>query len=324
VIISKTFLVLNILLMQSVGNPASLQAEKINTLFNHFNIAAAAMLTFVTAMVVYICIRYRQKQNDDTMPPQTQGSYRLEAAMIGLPFIILCWFFYESIRTEKFVLPAVAASRQPDVIITAHQWWWEAQYPASGVITANEIHLPSGKHLLLELRSADVIHDWWVPSLGNKMDIIPGQKNYIWLDIEKPGEYKGACSEFCGAEHAWMRIDVLAQGENDFNTWLTENKKDASTPHDTIAMAGAALFQSGSCAGCHRIAGTAAISSIGPDLTHIASRKEMLTGIMEMNEKNLAAWIGHPQHIKPLAKMPDFHFSNDTVAAMAHYLSQLK
>jgi cytochrome c oxidase subunit 2 len=278
----------------------------------------------VSAMVVYICIRYRQKKNDDAMPPQIQGNYKLEAAMIGLPLLILSWFFYESIGAEKMILPAVNALRQPDVIITAHQWWWEARYPATGVITANEVHLPSGKHLLLELRSADVIHDWWVPALGNKMDMIPGQKNYIWLDINKPGEYKGACSEFCGAEHAWMRIDVIAQKENDFNTWLSENKKISVIPHDTLAMAGAALFQSGSCGSCHRIGGTAAISSIGPDLTHVASRKNMLTGLLEMNEKNLYEWIGHPQHIKPLAKMPDFHFNNDTVAAMAHYLSQLK
>ncbi|HEY4205894.1 MAG TPA: cytochrome c oxidase subunit II [Puia sp.] len=303
---------------------ASLQAETISRLFNAFNIAAAAMLLLVVALVTYICIKYRQRRQDESEGAQTTGNNLLEAVMIILPAILLGWFFYESIITEKTIAPVVRDTRQPDVIITGHQWWWEAEYPAAKVTTANEIHLPAGRHLLLEMRSADVIHDWWVPELGNKTDLIPGTKNYLWVDIKKTGDYTGACSEFCGAQHAWMRIHVIAESEEDFAHWLDKNTGTASQPADSMARAGAVLFQSGTCADCHRIGGTPAIARVGPDLTHVGSRQELLTGLIPMNEQALADWIDHPQRIKPGARMPDFILNKGDVQAIAHYLGQLK
>lgn len=222
------------------------------------------------------------------------------------------------------VSPSVPKNRQPDIVITGHQWWWEVAYPASNVVSANEVHLPVGKQLLMEMRSADVIHDWWVPELGNKMDLIPNHPNYLWLNIHKPGKYIGACSEFCGAQHAWMRINVIAQTESDFNKWLAANAKDAVQPTDELAMKGAELVQSKSCGSCHRIVGTAATSNVGPDLTHLASRHSLLTGLMENNENNLFKWISHPQQIKPGAHMPDFNMDKDSVNAIVHYLEELK
>ena len=178
---------LKIYLLQSVTNPASQQAEKINTLFKTFNIAAAAMLLLVIFLVTYISIKYKQKKEDSPEPKQTKGNNVLEAFMIGIPALLLAYFFYETLYVEKEVAPSINANQQADVIITAHQWWWEVFYPSANVITANEVHLPVNKHLLLELRSADVIHDWWVPELGNKMDMIPEVTNYLSLDITKPG-----------------------------------------------------------------------------------------------------------------------------------------
>lgn len=311
-------------LLQSVENPASQQADRINRLFNYFNIAAAGMLLLVIFLIIYICIKFRNKKGDNDEPIQTSHNKKLEAAMIGGPVLILIFFFYQTVSVMNAVSPAVPKDRQPDIVITGHQWWWEINYPAAHVVTANEVHLPVGKRLLMQMRSADVIHDWWVPELGNKMDLIPNHPNYLWLDINKPGKYIGACSEFCGAQHAWMRITVIAQNDDDFNKWLAENAKAAVAPIDSLAIKGAELFQSQSCASCHRIQGTAAASDVGPDLTHLAARHTLLTGLMENNEDNLFKWVNHPQKIKPGAHMPDFNFGKDTVNAIVHYLNQLK
>lgn len=311
-------------LLQSVNNPASMEADKIHTLFTYFNIAAAFMLLLVIFLIVYICIKFRQKKGDTNDPVQTSGNKKLEAAMIGGPTLLLAFFFYQTVNTMNAVSPAVPKNRQPDVVITGHQWWWEVDYPAAHVVAANEVHLPVGRQLLMEMRSADVIHDWWVPQLGNKMDLVPGRSNYLWLNIHEPGTYLGACSEFCGAQHAWMRINVIAQTDSDFNKWLAENAKAAVKPTDQLAMKGAELFQSKSCASCHRIQGTPAAAEVGPDLTHLASREELLTGLMKNNEENLFKWVNHPQSIKPGAHMPDFNFNKDSVNAIVHYLEELK
>ncbi|MEO6893437.1 MAG: cytochrome c oxidase subunit II [Ginsengibacter sp.] len=314
----------NLYLLQYVNNPASKQAEKIHTVFNYFYIAAAAMLLLVIFLIVYICIKFRQKKGDTDEPVQTSHNNKLEAAMIGGPVLLLVFFFYQTLSTMNAVSPAVPKNRQPDIVITGHQWWWEVDYPGEHVVTSNEVHLPVGKQLLMQMRSADVIHDWWVPELGNKMDLVPNHPNYLWLNINKPGKYIGACSEFCGAQHAWMRINVIAQNENEFNKWLAENAKASIAPQDSLALKGAELFQAKTCASCHRIQGTAATSNVGPDLTHLASRHTLLTGLMENNEANLFKWISHPQQIKPGAHMPDFNMDKDSVKAIVHYLEELK
>ena len=310
--------------LQSVLNPSSQQADKIYRLFNYFNIAAGGMLLLVIFLVTYICIKFRRKTGDSDDPVQTKGNKKLEAVMIGLPVLLLGFFFYQTVKTMREVSPPVEAGRQPDVIITGHQWWWEVEYPGMNVVTANEVHLPVGKTLLLEMRSADVIHDWWVPELGNKMDLVPKIKNFIWLDINKPGTYNGACSEFCGAQHAWMRIKVIAQIENDFTQWLIENAKNAKEPKDSLAMRGAELFQINTCANCHQIKGTKAVANVGPDLTHLASRELLLTGLMDNSQENIFKWVSQPQKIKPGAHMPDFKLNEDSIKAIAHYLNQLK
>jgi cytochrome c oxidase subunit 2 len=177
---------------------------------------------------------------------------------------------------------------------------------------------------LIEFHSADVIHDWWIPEFGNKMDVIPGRNNHIWLNITNTGTYLGACSEFCGAQHAWMRLKVFAEAEPEYRAWMNANKKPANMPGDELAMKGMVMFQSRSCGSCHRVSGTTSAASVGPDLSHIFSRTTMLSGMMPMNEENLRTWISDPQGVKPEAKMPDFIFSRDSVNAIVHYLTQLR
>jgi cytochrome c oxidase subunit 2 len=315
---------LKLTLLQSMLNPSSEQAHRIYALFNYFNIAALGMLLLVTGLTIYICIKFSKRKTGNTIPSQTKGNSLVEALMIGVPTIIIIFFFFKSIAVMKSVEPQVDITAIPDVIITGHQWWWEVEYPRSKVISANEVHLPAGKKLLMELRSADVIHSWWVPQLGNKMDVIPGRNNYLTLAIEKAGKYEGTCSEFCGAEHAWMRIEVIAQDSLDFHNWLLANSITPGETSDDLSIRGKEVFQSSSCATCHRIDGTPAKGITGPDLTHLFSRNKMLGGLMEVNEANLHAWIKNPQEIKPGSYMPKFLFAKDSLDALVHYLSLLK
>lgn len=308
--------------LQSVMQPVSEQALRIHKVFQSFNIAAGGMLLLVMLLVLYICIKYRGSKNQNSEPAQTKGNNIVEAFMIGIPTLLLAYFFYQTVVIQKEIHPSVPEGRQADVVITAHQWWWEARYPDS-VVTANEIHLPIGKKLLLQFHTADVIHDWWVPQLGNKTDIIPNTTNYLWITIPKVGVYNGACSEFCGAQHAWMRIKVIAQTPDDYAAWLAVNKKPAQKLTDSLALTGYKLYSNLSCVTCHNNgAGTG--NDIGPNLQHVASRGALLTGILAMNEQNLYKWISGPQQIKPGAHMPDFKLPADSLKAIAHYLAQLK
>ena len=311
----------HIFIFQSVLNPASTESREINTLFEQYAIAAAILLVMVSSLIIYICIRFRDKPGNP-VPRQISRNNRIEILMFLIPTILILGFFILTVRTIHRVMRP--AEGQPEVIITGHQWWWEVYYPATGVRAANEIHLPVNRNLLIELHSADVIHDWWVPEFGNKMDVVPGRNNHLWVNITKSGEFVGACREFCGSEHAWMRIKVFAEEESVYQFWQAENIKTANLPADEQAMTGLLLFQSRSCGSCHRISGTPSVASVGPDLSHLFSRSTMLSGMMPMNEQNLHAWISDPQLVKPDAKMPNFIFSKDSVDAIVHYLTQLK
>lgn len=305
-------------------HPSSQQAHSIYRVFNAFNIAAFSMLGLVCLLTIYICIKYAKREGDQRTPAQFKGSYKMEALMIGIPALLLSYFFYRTVTTMRAVEPAVDDKAKPDLVVTGHQFWWQVQYPHQGVTTANEVHLPVGKKLLIELHSADVIHSWWVPELGNKMDLVPGRTNYLTLTVTKPATYAGVCSEFCGAQHAWMRLDVVAQDPVSYTAWLNANAQPAQPVTDALAAKGAAIFQTATCAGCHALRGTEAQHSEGPDLTHLFSRKKMLAGMLPMNKENLYKWISNPQAVKPGSYMPGFIFSKDTLDALVHYMTQLK
>ncbi len=280
------------------------------------------MLLVVCFLVIFISLKYRARKSDTTEPKQTTNNNVVEGFMIGIPTLLLLYFFYQTVSVQSSIHPSIEKNRKPDVVITGHQWWWEARYPDSSV-TANEIHLPAGKDLLLDLRTADVIHDWWVPALGNKMDMIPGQSNFLWVHIDKPGVYNGACSEFCGAQHAWMRIKVIAQKQDDFDAWLAENKNVTAPVLDSFALTGYKLYSRLSCVNCHNNEMQPG-NNIGPNLAHVASRSQLLTGLLITNENNFFQWISQPQKIKPGAHMPAFNLPTDSLKAIAHYLAQLK
>ncbi|HTX89162.1 MAG TPA: c-type cytochrome, partial [Bacteroidales bacterium] len=202
--------------------------------------------------------------------------------------------------------------------------WWDLRYLRDQVVTANELHIPVGRQLLLQIESADVIHDWWVPELGRKMDAIPGKSNFLWIEADRPGTFAGSCNEYCGGEHAWMRIRVIAQVPEDFDRWLREQKHPPPVPADSIGEAGARIFLGKACSGCHAIAGTPAQSHIGPELSHVASRETLGAGVLTNTPENMTRWMKDPQKVKPGARMPDFKLNEDELTCLVTYLEGLK
>ncbi len=212
------------------------------------------------------------------------------------------------------------------VEVSASQWWWALRYdteqPSRTFTSANEIHIPVGQPVRFELTSTDVIHSFWVPKLGGKMDVIPGQTNVTWLQADQPGVYRGQCAVFCGAEHARMVLWVIAQRPEDFRAWQAAQLADAPRPVTPAAQRGEQVFQS-HCAACHTIRGSDAAGLVGPDLSHLMSRRTLAAGVLPNTPGNLAGWIVHPQSIKPGSRMPDPTLSGPQLAALLVYLQTL-
>ncbi|MFZ0453117.1 MAG: cytochrome c oxidase subunit II [Ignavibacteriaceae bacterium] len=301
---------------------ASSEASDINTLFLRYMILAGFIVLLVSWLVIFNVIKYRAKNDEN--PKQIFGNKKLELTWTILPFLAVSFFFFLAVKTMDDINKPLQKGSEPDIVITAHQWWWDMRYPKYNVVTANELHIPVGKNLLASIKSADVIHDWWVPSLGRKMDAVPGRTNYTWIEADKPGVYNGTCSEYCGAEHAWMRIRVVAESQAEFEKWIEAQQKMPGPPKDSLAMEGAKLFQSKTCADCHSISGTPADASVGPNLSHFESRKTMLSGMEIINDQNLKSWLTDPQKVKSGARMPDFLLSKNEVNELAAYIEGLK
>ena len=302
---------------------SSSQADEINRLFLKFIILCVIILSIVAFMVIGGIVFYRSKKRSGE-PRQIMGNKTLEVAWTIIPLIIVTVLFFLSLRVMREINSPIKQGQKPDIIIIAHQWWWDMRYPKQNVITANELHIPIHKKLLMTVESADVIHSWWVPALGRKMDAIPGRKNSDWIEADSIGEYEGTCSEYCGTEHAWMRIKVIAQSAEDFEKWIENQKQDPVLPVDSLGRMGEKLFHIKTCGSCHAIAGTTADAHIGPDLSHFASRETILSGMMANNKENLTRWLDNPQKVKEGSYMPDFHMSDDEVNALVNYLEQLK
>lgn len=309
----------------SVLNPSSSLAHPISHLFWIVGFVMAVILLLVTTLVLYACIRYRSKK-DGGVPPQNYGRSALEITWTVAPFLVLVFIFVATIHAMQASDPTPAPGQEPDLIIIAHQWWWEALYPGANVMAANEIHIPVGKRFYVRLESADVIHDWWVAPLGPKMDAIPGHPNFFWLEADSVGHYLGTCAEYCGAEHAGMRILVIAQSSSDFGQWEAHQREAAPTPPSgtSDAAQGAQLFQHLTCSTCHAIAGVSENVQVGPDLTHVAGRETLASGVIENTPENLKKWLTDPQAIKPGSNMPNFELTKEQVGDLAAYLETLK
>jgi cytochrome c oxidase subunit 2 len=208
--------------------------------------------------------------------------------------------------------------------VVAHQFWWEVRYPAQNVVTANEIHIPAGQPVDVRVTSADVVHSLWVPELAGKTDVIPGQTNDMWLQASQPGEYRGQCAEFCGLQHAHMAFLVIADQSDQFQQWMSNQQQVPPPPTDPTQQRGQQVFLGSACAYCHTIEGTNASGKIGPDLTHLASRKTLAAGTLPNGPGALGGWILNPQNLKPGNLMPATDLDSNDLQALLAYLDTLK
>lgn len=307
----------------SMFNPASAHALAITHLAYIVFGVLGVILILVSTLVTYAVIKFRRRPGSGE-PPQLFGSSKMEKFWTIGSLLTAMFLFALTVRTMGISNPAPRANQKPNLIVIGHQWWWYAKYPASGVVTANEIHIPVGKDWLVLLKGGDVIHDFWVPDLGPKMDAIPGHPNKMWIEADKPGTYLGTCAEYCGAEHAWMRIRVIAQPEAQFKAWEQHQLEIPPKPTSGLALAGSKLFHHVTCGDCHTVAGTTANGEIGPDLTHVASRETLAAGRLVNTPENMAKWISDPQKWKPGCHMPDFDFNKQQVKELVAYLETLK
>lgn len=222
-------------------------------------------------------------------------------------------------------LSAPAGEGEMHVRVTGEMWWWRVEYPGAPAFTdANELHIPTGQPVLVELHSADVVHSFWVPRLSGKVDMVPGRINHVRLQADEPGVYGGQCAEYCGGPHALMGFVVVAHTPEDFARWRASRRPNP-LPDDPLARRGAELFNASGCGACHMVRGTPANGLAGPDLTHIGSRRSLGAGILPNNRGTLAGWVAGNQSIKPGNRMPDYRmFSGDELQAIAAYLDQLQ
>lgn len=303
--------------------PAGPVARMEADLFNFIYYLALAVFVLVEALLVWSVIRHRRRPNDG-IPHQTHGNTALELTWTIIPCIILIVI---SIPTVSTIAAASARPTGPDVVtvkVIGHQWWWEFEYPDLGVVTADEMHIPVGKQIAVEVRSADVIHSFWVPKLGGKMQAIPNQDNHTWIQADEAGTFKAQCYQLCGTSHANMRFEVVAQSPADFDAWVQNQKAPPAQSTDAQAQKGEQVFMSSACIGCHTINGTKAQAKIGPNLTHIGSHQTLAGAIMPNTAENLALWLHDPEALKPGSLMPNLHLTGEQVQALVAYLHSLK
>jgi len=242
---------------------------------------------------------------------------------IVIPLIILFVVFGATIWTLR-ALTTPAIEEELTIHVVGQRWWWEVQYPMQQFATANEIHIPAGEPVRLVLSSANVIHSFWVPALQGKMDLVPGKVNSLWLQADEPGVYRGECAEFCGVQHAKMNFLVIAQPRAEYERWLEQQQQPAAQPTAELAQLGQQVFFEAGCMECHTIKGTDATGKLGPDLTHVASRRTLGSAVLTNNLGNLGGWISNPQHSKPGSLMPPSTVTGVELQALLAYLSTLQ
>lgn len=285
-------------------------------------LGVAVFVVFAVALSVGL-FRRRPSDEDETRREIPSLSDRWFAAG-GLSFTAIVLVVFVATIAEMRALPNTAPPGELVVEIVGHQWWWEVHYPDEGITTANEVHIPVGRPISVEVTAADVIHSFWVPRLGGKMDMLPDRTNTLILEADQPGEHHSQCAEFCGLGHAAMALTVVAESKEDFASWVTARRSAAEELANESTQLGFGVFVSAACADCHAVQGTTADSTEGPDLTHFASRRSIGAGVLSNTRENLANWITDPHAFKPGVKMPATDLSDDELDALLTYLDGLE
>ncbi|HEX7002933.1 MAG TPA: cytochrome c oxidase subunit II [Trueperaceae bacterium] len=291
-------------------------------------IAQLSWVLFIVALIVVVIVLalYLFALTSEGAPRGTTPSWSTPFVVIGgivVPtFILISVLTYSLGKTSA--LQEVGEGEPITIEVVGNQWWWEVRYPEEGVVTANELRIPVGVPVRLELTSDDVIHSFWVPTLNGKMDLVPGRTNTLIIEAEEVGLYRGSCAEYCGTQHAKMNLLVLAEPRETFEGWLADQRRSAALPDTPLEREGLEVFLSSACVYCHTIEGTNATGDLGPDLTHLASRLTLGAGTIANNRGNLAGWIVNSQALKPGNRMPPMYLEADDLQALLAYLGSLE
>ena len=300
-----------------------------------FGIAAAVVVLVAALILVGIARRGR----DAATGPEPRWTMRLVVAGgVVFPVIVLSLLWVLTLR-DVSALSRPETDPTVTVEVTGYRWWWEIRYPDEDVTTANEMHIPAGTPVRVRLLSGDVIHSFWVPQLGPKVDLIPGRTNTTWLQADHPGVYRGQCAEYCGLQHANMAFSVIADAPADFQAWVAREREDAREPTSELELRGREVFSASACTACHVVRGVSeevapgtkvtgpfepVTAVAGPDLTHLASRGTLGAGTVPNTRGHLGGWIVDSQAIKPGNLMPPIELSGEDLTALIAYLESLE
>jgi cytochrome c oxidase subunit 2 len=314
---------------QSVLAPAGPLAARTEQLW-WFVFWVATAVYLVTMAFLFWSMRRARRRQQDGQPIDEGAERRMTRAVsygVGATVTILLVFLVYDFSVGRTLSP-VPRKHPLTIEVTGHQWWWELSYADTSAhgrfTTANEVHVPIGEPVLFLLSAQDVIHSFWVPNLAGKKDLTPGYTQSVWFQADTAGIYRGQCAEFCGLQHARMSLFVVAEPRAQYDAWVARQRQSAATPSDPVALRGREVFLTSSCAMCHSIQGTPAGSNVGPDLTHLASRRTIAAGTLPNTRGALAGWIVDPQGIKPGVRMPPNTIAPKDLDALLTYLQSLK
>ncbi len=314
---------------QSVNEPAGSNMQTIWNLFIPIFWISVVIFVIVQGVLIYAVIRFRRRPGQSA-PNPTHGNTTLEIAWTIAPAIILAIISVPTLTTiAEFAKKPGPGSLTVQVV--GHQWWWEFDYPGQQIVVADQMHVPVGTKIEVELASADVIHSFWIPKLAGKQDVVPNQHNHLSFTANEIGTFSGQCAEFCGIQHAHMAFDVVVQTKADYDAWVAKMQQPAASvaASDQLAQQGQQVFFTAGCIGCHTIDGAEvngvkALGTVGPNLTHVGSRGIIAGGVLTQTEANIAKWVRNPDAVKPGTLMPNLGLTQDQANAVAHYLETLK
>jgi cytochrome c oxidase subunit 2 len=320
---------------QSVLDPAGSQAGRIVQLWWFFLWLLGVIFVLVVAGMLWALTRkhrgIEQEPLERTHVPSPETERRMSRVVTGasiLTVAILLGLIVMSIATGKSMSSLGNQKNGIAVEVTGNQWWWYVRYlnddASKIVVTANEIHVPVGRPVMIRATSNDVIHSFWVPNLHGKRDLIPSRVNVEWIQADHPGRYRGQCAEFCGQQHAHMALWVVAESEQEFEKWAEQQRQPAVMPDDPLTQRGQQVFLNNACVLCHNITGTPAAGQVGPDLTHFGSRISIAAGTLPNTKGNLGGWVTDPQNIKPGNHMATAALKSEDIEPLLEYLESLK
>ena len=314
--------------LQSVLEPAGPHADSIHHLWLlMFWTSAAVFLTVLAFVAAGLVLGTRAQRVGGPPRASERALGKVVVGAAAVTCIVLLGLLVASVWTGRHVA-SLRADSAISIAVTGHQWWWEVEYEdpraSHRALTANELHVPLHRPVVIKVTSRDVIHSLWIPNLQGKRDLIPGHTTAIWLQADQPGRFRGQCAEFCGLQHAHMAFDVVAEPDADFERWLDRLRQPARPPAGDLERRGLELFATRRCASCHTVRGSDAAGQVAPDLTHVASRLTLASGTLPNTPAHRRAWILDPQQPKPGTQMPANPMPEEDMTALGAYLDSLR